>query len=375
MKFADVLGQEEAKDRVREAVAQGRLPHALMLVGPQGVGKLALATAIASYVNCLNPQDGDSCGKCQHCTKIAKGIHPDLFYLLPVISKTEGNKQWLSEDFFSAFRSEFFQDPYLPFSQWQQILGGESKQLFISVHEIRELKRKIFLKAFEAPTKVVLIWQAETIREAAANAFLKLLEEPPERTLILLTCSDPSQLLATINSRVQRIRMGRVERPLVEAYLRDRKQLDPDLAEEFAAIAEGSPAIANEFLSESNQKMSLLFIDWLRAVYMGQYDKIQERIEPVLAESKEFQKLFLAVAVKKLRDSLLFHLGARSLALSTRAETEFQEKFSQLMTPEKVGLMGQLIEESQGQIAGNANPQLTFIALSLRMHSILRSGS
>lgn len=373
MRFADLLGQDAARQRVLEAIERGRLPHALMLVGPEGVGKLGMATAIAQYVNCLQPSDGDSCGKCSNCTKIAKGIHPDLHYVLPIISKKEGTKQWLTADYFDQFRQEFFHDPYLSFSKWRRMLEGEGKQLFISVHEIRELKRKISLKAFEAPNKVVIIWNAETINTQGANAFLKLLEEPPEKTLIILTCSDASVLLTTINSRVQRIRLGRIEKAEIDQYLQQKHQLDADMAEEFASIAEGSPATANEYLSDNSQKMSELYIEWLRAVYLGQYDKIQERLDSIVSENKEFQKLFLAVAVKKLRDSFLFQLGAKDLALSTRAELDFQQKFSQLMSADKVAAIAQHMEQSYRHISGNANPQMVLTALSLRVHGILRS--
>lgn len=372
MRFADLIGQEEVKDTVREAVAQDRLAHGLMLVGPPGVGKLGMATAIAQYVNCLNPMDGDSCGKCSNCTKIAKGIHPDMHYLLPIISKTEGGKRYLTADYFEPFRERFFQDPYLPFAEWKRALGGENKQLFISVHEIRELKRKISLKAFEAPYKIIIIWNAESIRTEGANAFLKLLEEPPERTLILMTCSDASQLLTTINSRVQRLRLSRITRGEIQKYLIDKHQISEEEAEELSAIAEGSPANANEYLSDSSKLMSNLYIEWLRAAYLGQYEKIQERIEPITKENKEFQKLFLTVALKKLRDSLLFHLDTQDLALSTKAELEFQQKFSKLMTADKVLKIASHLETSHKNLTGNANSQMVFTALSLRVHGILR---
>ncbi len=373
VRFADLLGQEAAKNRIRESVAQGRLAHALLLVGPEGVGKLGMATAIAQYVNCEQPTAEDSCGSCSQCLKIQKGIHPDIHYLLPIISKVEGSKRWLSEDFFATFRESFFQDPYLSFSKWQQMLDGENKQLFISVHEIREIKRKISLKAFQAPIKVIIIWNAETIRQEGANAFLKLLEEPPEKTLIILTCSDASQLLSTINSRVQRVRMGRIPKADVQQYLERQHGLPSTEAEEYAAIAEGSPAKASEYLSDSSQEFSQLYIEWLRAVYQGHYDKIQERIEPIAAGNKEFQKLFLQVAVKKLRDSLLYQVGAQDLALSTRAEQDFQVKFSQLMDAQKVALIAKHMEDSYRYIAGNANSHMVLTSLSLRVHGVLRS--
>jgi len=370
--FRDIIGQEQAIRPLREAIDQERLAHALLLVGPSGVGKMALAQAIAQYVNCTQPQDGDSCGRCASCIKIAKAVHPDVRYLLPIIAKTEGGKRYLTDDYFHLFRQPFVQDPYFTFGQWQQALGGENKQLFISVHEIRELKRSIYLKSFEAPYKVVIVWNAERIRTEGANAFLKLLEEPPDRTLILMTCSDPSQLLPTINSRCQRAQLRRLSPSDIQQYLEHKHQVSAERAAELAAIAEGSIGNAVEFLSESSQAISETYIEWLRAIYLGDYQKIQDQVEKIQKESKEFQKLFLAAGVKKMRDSLLYHLGSPSLALATETERAFQEKFAQLLDLDKVVRMTELMEQARQHIAGNANAQMALTTLSLRMHAVLR---
>ncbi|MEM7298855.1 MAG: hypothetical protein AAF391_11385, partial [Bacteroidota bacterium] len=308
MKFSEVIGQSHAKARLLEAIKNDRLAHSLMLTGPAGVGQMAFANAIAQYVNCLNPGPDDSCGSCHNCIKIRKGIHPDVRFILPIISKVEGGKRYLTEDYFDSFRQPFVADPYVSFEQWQRILGGENKQLFISVHEIRALKRKIFLKAFEAPYKVVIVWRAEQINTEGANAFLKLLEEPPDKTLLILTCSDPGMLLSTINSRCQRIPLQRIGSDEIKQYLIEHKELEEEEATEIAGIAEGSMSNAIEFQSEHSQQLLQTYIEWLRSVYTGHYDKIIEQVEKVYQESKEFQKLFLQLAIKKMRDTLLYHL-------------------------------------------------------------------
>ena len=373
MKFSDIVGQSEAIHRVQDTIARDRLAHALMLTGPSGVGQLALATAIAQYINCLSPQDGDSCGRCPNCLKIQKSIHPDVRFVLPIYSKVSGGKRYLSDDFLEDFRGEFAADPYLSFSAWQRKLGGENKQLFISVHEIRNLKRSIYLKAFEAPYKVVILWRAELINREGANAFLKLLEEPPDRTLIILTCSDPSRLLTTINSRCQRIPLRRIPQQDIARHLLATQELDPVAAEEVATISEGSISNASEYLTESNQAINQLYMDWLRMVYLGDYQKIQEKIELIYKESKEFQKLFLEVAIKKIRDAMLYHTGTPQLALGNRQEKQFLEKFSPFVSPEKVGDIVRQMEDSHRYLSGNAQAQMVFTTLSLRIHSILRS--
>ncbi|MEM6263890.1 MAG: DNA polymerase III subunit delta' [Bacteroidota bacterium] len=370
MKFQDLVGQTETVAHLRSLIQQGRLPHALMLRGPAGVGKLALARALAQYINCQNPTETDSCGKCPNCLKISKGIHPDLRFVLPIISKSENNKPVLSENYLEEFREMVLESPYAGLNNWQEVLGASNRQLMIGVEEIRKLKRDLSLKAFEAPYKIALIWNAEFINVQGANAFLKLLEEPPDRTLLLMTCSDPSRLLGTIRSRCQQVALGRIPAPMIQSYLTDKKEVPAEKAKELAGISEGSVGNALDFMAESTHALNQLYMNWLRVVFQGRYNRIQLEIEKIYTESKEFQKLFLQFALKKIRDSLLYNLDLQQLALVTQNEREFHQKFSAFANPERVALISLELEESLRQITGNGNPQMVLTALSLRMHHI-----
>lgn len=373
MKFQDLIGQEAPIRKLQDAVQQNRLPHALLLTGPAGVGELPLALALAQYVNCLNPQAGDSCGSCSNCIKINKAIHPDLKFILPIISKKVSGKQVLSDEHMDLFREQFLQNPYLTPSSWQQALGGESKQLMISVHEIREMKRSIFLKAFEARYKVIIVWQADRINKQGANAFLKLLEEPPDQTLFILTTSRPDHLINTILSRCQRLPLQRIPKEKIQQFLEKQKGRDSGIAEEAASLAEGSIGNAQELLEERTQSLSQTYIHWLRAVYAGNYAKIQEQLAPIFSGSREWQKLFLLIALKKIRDSLHYHLELQELALTPSNEHTFQEKFSTFATPERVDQIVRILEEGLRHISGNAHAQMTFSAISIKIHQILRA--
>jgi len=372
LKFKQLIGQQEAILKIQEAIEHERMPHALLITGPQGVGELPFATAIAQYVNCLMPEQGDSCGRCSNCLKIQKGVHADIRYIYPIISRKEGGRQLLSQDFYQDFLSLYLKDPYMSQAQWQRALGGENKQLMISVHEVRELKRSIFLKAFEAPYKVVIFWQADLINMQGANAFLKLLEEPPDRTLLLLTSSQPDQLLNTILSRCQQLRLKRIDTDAIALYMTKEKELEAQQATEIAAIAEGSLGNALEMLEESTTALSEAYMQWMRAVYLGNYVKITDQLTPIVESSKEVQKLFLATALKKMRDALCFHLEAANLAYTPPQEQAFQQKFSQFVSPEKVTTIADMIEQSLYHITGNANARMTLTTLSLNMHQILR---
>lgn len=373
MLFRQVTGQEEAIQKVREAILGGKMPHALMLTGPSGVGKFSLATAIAQYVNCLHPTETDACGTCPNCHKIQKAIHPDLHFVLPIVSSQEGGKPKLSEDYMEEFREAIMANPYLSLAQWQALLEGDSKQLIISVHEIRELKRKIYLKAFEGKYKIVILWQAERMNVQASNAFLKLLEEPPDQTLVLMTTHQPDALLNTIRSRCQRLPLRRLSPTAIQRYLMELYHLPQDEAIGLAGISEGSLGAALELRNEATQQFTDQYANWLRAVYAGNYAKITEQIASLIDSGKEAQRLFLALSLRKVRDSLLFNQGASQIALTMEKEREFQQKFAPLVDAEKVEHIREQIEESIRQIGGNAHPGMVFSALSMEIHRILRN--
>lgn len=371
MQFKDIVGQGRAKEAFLQSVHDERLAHALLLKGGQGVGKLAFATAVAQFINCLDPSENDSCGKCSNCTKIAKGIHPDVKYILPIVSTKIEGKQAVTDDFFGKFREKFFPNPYFSFQGWVGTLGGENKQVGIHIHEIRELKRKITLKAFEAKYKVVIIWNAERINTEAANAMLKLLEEPPEKTVIIMTVTDPTRLLSTINSRCQRIQMYRISDEEMVKYLITKHGLEAEHAQQIAQLSEGSAAKAQDLIKETNKSISEMYRTWLRVCLKGDYEAISSWVEKLSKENKEFQKLFMAYALQKVRDSLLFSFQADSIAAINQEERDFQAKFSRFISLNGISELSRLMEESLRYISRNANSQMVLSVLSLRIHSLL----
>ncbi|MFN0200746.1 MAG: ATP-binding protein [Bacteroidia bacterium] len=372
MQFQQIIGQKTAKLHLLETLRSGRFPHASLICGPAGVGKLATAIAIAQYMNCLQPTETDSCGKCSNCVKISHFVHPDLHFVLPIISKTEGGRQLLSDSFMESFGGKFMGNPYYTFEQWQQDLEGDNKQLFISVHEMREAKRKLLLKAFEAPFKTLIVWNADKMRVEGANAFLKLLEEPPEKTLIIMTCSDTSKLLTTINSRCQRFFLDRVASEDIAEYLVEKKELSASRAKDLALVADGSIGNVTQYLNEAYLEMNQLYINWLRECYRGNYHSIHLIVNQLCDKNKEYQRTFLKLAIGKLRISMMFHWHIEALALATQEEKEFHEKFSLLLSPEKVERMTDEIENAIRYLTGNANAEMTFVSLSLRLFGIMR---
>lgn len=371
MLFKDIIGQSKAKNSFLKMIAEQRLAHALILKGRTGIGKLAFATAIAQYINCENPGPTESCGSCGSCSKISKGIHPDVRYILPIVSSSKETKPTLSDDFFPQFRESFFGNPYFSTQEWIAQMDGENKQVGIKIAEIRDLKRRISLKAFEANYKVVIIWNAEKINNEAANAMLKLLEEPPEKTILILTVSDTGQLLTTINSRCQRIQMHRVEDAEIADYLQHHHQVSPDHALQLAQLADGDVCKAIELVKEANRSVSELYMAWLRVCARGNFAEIQDWVDILLKENKEFQKMFLAYALHKLRDSLLFSFQSNQTASATPEERDFLEKFARFVNLGNMTQMTRLVDDALYHISRNVNAQMVFSVLSLRFNSLL----
>lgn len=371
MRFEQIIGQEKAKDTFFKMVNEGRIPHAMILKGADGVGKLPFAKAIAQFLNCEDPTPTDSCGKCASCSKISKAIHPDLHFILPIISKREGGKQWTTEDYFIDFRNHFLEYPYMSMGDWVEILGGENKQLSIHIHEIRELKRKMSLKAFEGNHKIVIIWNAERINPNAANALLKLLEEPPEKTHIILTVQDPSQLLTTIDSRCQRLVLHRIKEEEIVKRLVKNHGITEEHATQIAQISDGSIARADELVKETTNNILELYKTWLRNCYEGNYEAIHEWTSQMARENKEFQKMFLSFGVSKLRDSMLFSFQVDQLALVTDEERKFHQDFAKLLNVRKIEDMVRLTENALHNVSRNANSQMVFSVLCLQVHGAL----
>ncbi|HHG83604.1 MAG TPA: DNA polymerase III subunit delta' [Bacteroidetes bacterium] len=371
MRFSDLIGQSKAKSAFTGMVRDNRVPHAILLKGRPGIGKLGFATALAQYMNCENPGTEDSCGVCSSCSKIGKGIHPDVRYILPIISNKIGGKSPLSDDYYPKFREHFFTNPYFSFNEWITLMAGENKQVGIRINEVRDLKRKITLKAFEGPYKIVIIWNSEKINTEAANAMLKLLEEPPEKTIIIMTVSDTTHLLTTINSRCQRIQMHRVPDAEMAVYLQEKHQFSEERAIQVSQLADGSMARAIELIHESNRSLSELYMTWLRLCLKGNFAEIHAWVELVSKENKEFQKLFMSYALQKVRDSLLFSFQADSISASTAEERDFQKKFSRFINLHGIEELSRLIDDSLFYISRNANTQMVLSVLSLRVHSLL----
>ncbi|QNE40563.1 DNA polymerase III subunit delta [Hymenobacter sp. NBH84] len=376
MRFADIPGNEEVKRVLVQSVQRQHVAHAQLFRGAEGSAALALALAYAAYLNCEGrvPQAADSCGHCASCQKIDKLIHPDLNFILPVTTTKAVPKDAVSSKFAGEWRQFVLENPYQGLNDWMQHIGADNKQGSISKEESLQLLRLVSLTAFEARYKTVVIWLPELMHPAAANAVLKLLEEPPPATVFLLVSNAPEQLLPTIISRVQPI----VVRPLPEAeltaYLRDQRHLPEAKAHQVAQLAEGSLGAALAAATASGQDHDYLtfFIDWMRQCYGYKVDKLLGKSDEFQKLGRENQKELLHYSLGVLRKVLLFGLDAQLVPHLAAGEQQFVTGFSKFVTPRNADPLTRELNDAHYHIERNANPRMVFVDTSLRVAELLR---
>ena len=373
MRYAEVVGHAALGAKLRESVRGGRVAHAQLFEGKEGSGALALARAHAQYLTCENPSDDDSCGQCTSCKAHATVQHPDVHWCFPFF-KADGQEKATSDPHQNAWREAMLEGAYLGVEDWLDRLGADRKQLFISVDEALEVNRKLGLKAFHGGWKVWICWLPEMMRVDTANKFLKLMEEPTDKTVMLFVTEHSDRLLATIRSRVQRIHVPSLSREEATQGLKTRWGLSEDVASSLAHVTDGNLAQAVR-MSKSGQEQPDLqqFSEWMRACWSRDGRGIVEGSETFAAQGREGQKRFLHYALHLVRQSIVSHYGARDLVRLTNDEQEFLSKFSKFIHHDNVLNLREALEEAHSDVTGNVNGKLVFVDLSLRVHRLLRT--
>lgn len=376
MQFRDIIGQEEVKQQLRQAVRDGRIPHAQLFTGISGVGKLPLALAYAQYIACPNRTDEDSCGTCPTCLQYQKLQHPDLHFAFPIVKGDAGD---VCDDFMDKFRSMILSQPYFDIDDWYRYLGVETKQGMIYEKESGEILRKLSLKSFGDGYKVMIIWLPEKMHVACANKLLKLLEEPPMKTVFLLVSEQPELLLTTIVSRTQEVRVPRLtEAEITEVLLRDHSDVSPSLAADIAHMSSGSYLTALKVVDENegnsqnfNDFVALMRNAWLVGQKKDYSALLQLRKWSLdMADSnlgREKQKAFLQYAQRQLRENYIYNFHCADLNYQTEAERNFSSKFAPFIHENNVERMMDELSKAEQQIAQNGNAKIIFFDLCLQM--------
>ena len=372
MYFKDIIGQEEAKERLITEYKEGRIPHAILFCGPEGAGKLALAIAFARYILCQEPSDEDSCGHCPNCVKIDKLVHPDLHFVFPVIKK-KSSTSVVSDDYITEWRNFVLSNPYFNLNSWIREMGAENQQALIYVHESEQILKKLSLKSSLGSYKIMIIWLPEKMNVECSNKLLKIIEEPPAKTLFFLISEQPENLLTTIISRCQRFNLAAVKEEDMEIMISSKFGIDSDTAKEIAHISQGSvlKALDNIQTGKEHKEFFDLFVSLMRLSYMRKIREMKQWSETLAAMGREKQKGFLAYCQKMIRENFIYNFKIESLNYMNSEENSFSTRFAPFINEKNIfGIMNEL-SEAQIHIEQNVNAKMVFFDLSLKMIVLL----
>lgn len=371
MLFSEITGLEDIKKGLTNSVANDHVAHAQMFLGGPGSGNLSLAMAFAQYINCENPSPEESCGQCPSCSKYQKLIHPDLHFIYPTAS-TKEVKEAVSANFMEYWRNFTSSNPYPIIQDWAQYIDAENKQVNISVEESRRLIRSLSLKSFEAKYKVVIIWLAEHMNTSAANSLLKVLEEPPEKTIFLLVVNDIEKILPTILSRTQVVKVRPFSEEEIVHYLSKGGESTPE-CEHTAHLSDGNMNKALKLHNAVANDSADYFKQWMRECFSSNIGALITRSDDYQKLGKEAQKSLLQYGLNILRESLVKVYAADAIQRIPQNDVDFVAKFSTVLNDDKIIKLTELFNDAIFHLERNANPKIMFLDLSFQTTKTIKA--
>lgn len=398
MKFTEIIAQEGLKKQLRNLVDKNRLSHALLFLGKEGAGGLPISLAFAQYVLCeqvqvaqsqssLFDEDGqplaDSCGVCSSCLKVEKLIHPDLHFSYPVMKRNTKHEKPVSTDYLLSWREFIARQPYGNVRDWLAFLkespkanieSAVNKQGNIGVSECDDIIRKLSLKSFENKYKVLIMWMPEFLGPTG-NRLLKLIEEPPANTLFIFVANDESEILQTILSRTQLVRVpvlsiGDVSQELI------KREVPQEKAVQVAALSGGNFGEALKMVESEPENWEKMIRQWLNVIYKRSVPGQMKWIEVAADLGRERQKQLLTYFTHLLEQAVqVRYLPEDSLASVAREEIDFGRRINQMCGPEAQEAIVNELEKAIYYIERNANSKLLFHALTIKLYYIIKDNS
>ncbi|MCL2597512.1 MAG: DNA polymerase III subunit delta [Paludibacter sp.] len=381
MLFSQIIGHQIVKQRFIQSVAEQRIAHAQLISGREGIGKLRLALAYAQYISCTNRTDTDSCGICPSCVKYTKLAHPDLHFVFPYV-KPEGNKIWVCDDFTMKFREMVLNNEYFGYDDWLDFSSDGNKKIgYIFASESDQIIKKLSFKSYESEYKIMIIWLPEKMYgDIIANKILKILEEPPEKTVFLLVSNQPNLLLPTIMSRTQLVNIQPLKDDEISDYLMSNQNfnLTQENAHHIARTANGSMLEALKIAAddEENTENFTRFTTLMRTAWRLSVKKENEAIKDMrkwadeISNAKigrEQQKKLLNYMQHMVRENYIFNLQQTNLNYMTEEENEFSCRFARFINEKNVEKMMNEFSLAQRQISQNVNAKMVFFDLAIRI--------
>ena len=375
MNFSQIPGQKETKARLIRSVKEQRVSHAQMFSGPEGCGSLALALAYARYISCENRTESDSCGTCKSCVKYDKMIHPDLHFVFPVI-KDKKNTEPVSDSYIGEWREFVMRSPWFTLNNWLDSIEVGNAQGLIFASEAGEIIKKLSLKSFESEFKIMIIWLPEKMHVATANKLLKMIEEPPEKTLFLLVSDESDKVIPTILSRCQLIKIPGFTNNDIRDLLVRKFNANEHKASEIARVANGNIIRAVELFE--NEDSSLHNLDYFKSLMRFAWKRdiisIINWSEEIAATGREAQKNFIAYSLRMLRENLMLSLEQlkNRLVFLAGDEASFSDNFHPYINHSNIYPLTAEFNLAYSHIEANGNAKIVFLDLALKVTKMIR---
>jgi len=382
MTFSEVLGQQHIKSHLAKTVKSGKIPHTQLFIGKSGSGLLALALSYANEILCQSyDEKSDAYTSCKN--KVNKLAHPDLHFVYPVNTNEDVKKNPISDNFASSWRDFVLNNSYSSLYDWYQFIGIEKKQGNISKHEAVSISKKLSLKSYEGGYKVLIIWMAEKMNNECANQLLKLIEEPPEKTVVLLLTENVEIILDTIKSRCQKLHIPSLAEEEIYQELVNTYSLKSNEAKKISHQSNGDFNKALQITKEDNKDVLFedLFVLWVRTAFKAKKNKeavngLFHWSEKIAEEGRETQKKFLDFCLEIFRQAMLKNYNAESLIYFQSHDGNFSfDKFSAYIHQNNILDIREALEKAIYHIERNGNAKIIFTDVSIQLTRLIHRNS
>ena len=373
MRFSDIPAHESVKERLRAMADNNRLPHAILLEGPAGIGKLAMARALAQYIHCTNhTPDGDSCGECPSCRQHQKLSHIDTTYVYPVIGSTT------SDHFVTDWQQFLGESIFASTDRWVDILnrskGNTQPQIYVD--EAAALIRRLAFTNHTSSYRIVILWLPERLQPTAANKLLKMVEEPYEDTLFIMVSNSPADILPTIYSRLQRVEMHPLPDDAVARQLQTTLGIDPVDAMALAHTAEGNMNAALQLVDGQSDRRAFmeLFIQLMRLAYQRDVRALREWGNGLTKLGREKEMKFYEYAARMIRENFIYNFQVPQLVYLDREESAFSSRFARFITERNAEGLVDTFEKAKAHIGANGNGKIINLDVAIRVIFLIKNG-
>lgn len=383
MLFRDIIGQTHIKKHLTTSVDNGRVPHAQLFIGPEGSGTLPMAIAYAQYVLCSNT-DGENSEEGSACNlKFKNFSHPDLHFAFPVTTNDKIKRHPVSSHFLEEWRDLLSKQPYGNLFDWYKQLGVDNKQGQIGVDEAQDIIKSLALKSYEGGYKIMLIWMADRMNTAASNKLLKLIEEPPNKTVFILIAEEEEQIINTIRSRCQLLHFPPLAEVDIKNALIKNYSLNEAVAIKIAHQANGNYNKACDLVYNDSEdtQFETWFIFWIRAAFKAKGNKaaIHDLIkwsEDIAKTGRETQKHFLNFCLDFFRQALLLNYSADALVYMEIKSEKFKlENFAPFVHNNNILDISNELQDAIYHIERNGNSKIILTDLSIKLTRLLHKKS